>query len=79
MTKGTITRLTNSHGSTWGYIQPAGTVRVVFFDLLSLSREADFVNLIEGQDVEFEEEANRVNGTRAVGLVRLAAEAEPAS
>ena len=79
MTKGTITRLTNSHGSTWGYIQPAGTSRVVFFDLHSLSHEADFVNLATGQDVEFEEEVNRVNGTRAVGLVRSVAEAGPAS
>lgn len=68
MTKGTITKLVRTHGSSWGRIRPEGSSRDVFFNLASLSQPADFLELEEGQNVEFEEEHDRVNGTHALRM-----------
>lgn len=71
MKSGSIVKLVSSFGSSWGRIQPLGESRYVFFNRVSLTRPEDFRALSIGQSVEFEEERDRVNGSRAVG-VRLA-------
>ena len=67
--KGIVTRVIKSHGSAWGSIRPEGVSREAFFNLASLVRPADLSAMEQGQEVEFEEEADPVNGTRAVQVV----------
>lgn len=69
MIRGRIIKLVRSHGSRWGCIQPDGTSREIFFNQGSLSEAAGFDGLQEGQSVEFLEEPDRVNGTRATGIL----------
>jgi cold shock CspA family protein len=69
MGKGTVTRLVRTHGSTWGRIRPQGDSRDLFFNVASLVHPADFTTLMEGNDVEFDEEADQVNGAHAVHVV----------
>lgn len=69
MTAGRITKIVTSFGATWGRVQPHGESRELFFNLESLARPADFNEMKEGQEVEFDEEADRANGARAVHLV----------
>jgi cold shock CspA family protein len=71
MTPGRVTKIVSSFGATWGRVQPHGESRQLFFNLESLARPADFTDMTEGQEVEFDEEADRANGTRAVHLVNL--------
>ena len=81
MTPGRVTKIVTSFGATWGRVQPHGESRELFFNLESLARPADFKDMTEGQEVEFDEEADRANGARAVHLVNLsllsAAQARP--
>lgn len=59
-------KLVQSFGSTWGRIQPEGSQRAVFFNGPSVAPEVGFADLREGQQVEFDEEPDRVNGSHAV-------------
>jgi cold shock CspA family protein len=72
--RGTITKLVRTHGSEWGRIRPQGTSRDTFFNPASFVRTDGFANAAEGLAVDFDEEADRVNGTHAVHL-EFAAEA----
>jgi cold shock CspA family protein len=72
MTVGRITRLVRSFGSGWGLIRPAGDLREVFFNGASLVHPDDFARIEKEQEVEFEEQIDQVNGTRAVRVTLLA-------
>ncbi|MGE0059247.1 MAG: hypothetical protein AB7P33_13825 [Dehalococcoidia bacterium] len=73
--RGAISRLANTHGSTWGKIRPKDIPREIFFNAASLHHGHDFQSLVIGQEVEFEEELDRTNGTRAVSVRTIAASA----
>jgi cold shock CspA family protein len=66
VTKGSVTKLVTSYGSRWGRIQPTGESREVFFNSACVARTTDFFSLQLGSVVEFEEQSDQVNGTRAV-------------
>jgi hypothetical protein len=63
---GQVSRLVNTHGSSWGKIRLSLAPREVFFNLQSMVDEEAFWGLEVGQAVEFDEEIDRTNGTRAV-------------
>lgn len=69
MMHGKIVRLVRSYGSRWGRIQPFGTAREIFFNQKSLHDGSHFDELRDGQVVEFQEEADRANGTHAINVV----------
>ena len=69
MTQGTIVKLVRSYGSSWGRIQPRGSTREIFFNRASLPSDTDFAALTEGQDVDFDEEPDRGNGTHAIRII----------
>lgn len=69
MTRGKIVRLVRSYGSRWGLIEPFGSPRSLFFNQASLPDGADFASLRDGQVVEFDEEPDRANGSRAVRIL----------
>jgi cold shock CspA family protein len=68
MTKGSVTKLVNTFGSTWGRIRPEHGSREIFFNIASLEEAADFSTLEVGQAVEFDECADYVNGIHAEHL-----------
>jgi cold shock CspA family protein len=68
MPRGRITRLVTSAGSNWGLIRPSGDLRELFFNDRSVARSGDFGQLRHGQAVDFQEEADAVNGARAVSI-----------
>lgn len=74
MTRGSVIKLVNTHGSTWGRIQPDGDGRGVFFNADSLTRPADFATIEMGQVADFDERFDHVNGTRAIHMVLVTAE-----
>lgn len=74
MIAGKITRLVTSYGSTWGRIKPDGEAREVFFNPETLADPSQYAGMLLGQDVEFDEEPDRANGTHAV-RVRIKAPA----
>lgn len=69
---GKISKLANLHGSSWGRIRPEGTTRDIFFNLASLHEDGDYSMLVLDQEVEFEEEPDRTNGTHAVRVRAVA-------
>ena len=75
---GTVSRLVNTHGSSWGKIRPATSPREVFFSPSSMDDPGAFPHLSIGDRVEFEEEVDRANGMRAID-VRLVDETPSAS
>jgi cold shock CspA family protein len=73
MTKGFVSKLVISYGSTWGRIRPDGEVSGVFFNPQSLIDPTEYNDLVLDQEVEFEEEPDRANGTHAIRVTsRLA-------
>jgi cold shock CspA family protein len=68
MSRGVITKVIRSFGSTWGRVRPAGAKPELFFNLESMLNRADFATLRVGQEVEFDEEADMANGTRALRI-----------
>lgn len=68
MSRGVITRVVRSFGSTWGLVRAAEAEHDSFFNLQSMLNKADFANLRVGQEVEFDEEAYQPNGTRVLRL-----------
>ena len=79
MTSGVISKLVSSYGSEWGRIRPECAGDECFFNRASLLQPDGFEGLAVGQAVEFEEERDRVHGTRAVRVAIVAgAVSEPA-
>ena len=74
MTRGRISKLVATFGSTWGRIRPDGETREVFFNPETLIEPLDYARLVLGQEVEFDEEPDRANGTHAVHVRFLATE-----
>jgi cold shock CspA family protein len=66
MVRGSITKLVTSYGSSWGRIKPESEAREVFFNPRSLIDPTEYDGLILGEEVEFEEEPDRANGTHAI-------------
>jgi hypothetical protein len=66
--KGTVIKVVRTHGSRWGRVQ-SGAGAESFFNEASLSDVGEFDRLMAGDAVEYEEEADRVNGARAARLV----------
>jgi cold shock CspA family protein len=66
---GRITKLVTTFGSKWGRIAPDRESREIFFNAVSMDGGVDFLSLSVGQDVEFEEQADHVNGSHAEHVV----------
>jgi cold shock CspA family protein len=66
MTRGCVSKLVTSYGSTWGRIQPEGQAREVFFNSGALAEPSRYDELVLGQRVEFEEVPDRANGSQAI-------------
>jgi len=79
MMAGRVTKIVTSFGATWGRVQPHGDSRELFFNLESLAQPADFKEMKEGQEVEFDEETDRANGARAVHLINIGLPKTPQS
>ena len=71
MTAGKVSKIVTSYGSTWGRIRPAGESREIFFNPATLVDAEDFTALSLEQEVEFDEELDRANGSHAI-RVRIA-------
>jgi cold shock CspA family protein len=69
MTQGSVTKVVISFGSKWGRIRPEGASREIFFNPASLAEPSNFAAIQVGQDVEFDERSDRVNGSHAEHLV----------
>jgi cold shock CspA family protein len=68
MSRGEITKVVRSFGSTWGRVRHAGAEHESFFNLESMLNRADFPNLRVGQEVDFDEAADQRIGTRALRI-----------
>jgi cold shock CspA family protein len=66
MNRGSIAKLVKSYGSEWGRIRARDGAREVFFNLASMQDPDAFHALKVGEYVDFDEENDRLNGTRAV-------------
>ena len=73
MTQGSITKLVTSYGSRWGRIQPEGESREIFFNVRALDGGSDFLALLVGEAVEFEEHSDFVNSSHAEHVVLTSA------
>jgi cold shock CspA family protein len=69
MSTGRISKIVTSFGSKWGRVRAYGHTQELFFNPQSLGRPEEFDDLREGQEVKFDQEPDRANGTRAVRLV----------
>ena len=69
ITQGIITKIVRTHGSRWGKVRSTVGSVDSFFNEASLAEGEEFEGLSEGDAVAYEEEADRVNGTRAVRLI----------
>jgi hypothetical protein len=65
MTQGSISKLVTTYGSRWGRIHPDGEPRQIFFNERALDGGSDFLALVVGRAVEFEERADFINGSHA--------------
>jgi hypothetical protein len=72
LVRGTIDRIVNTYGSSWGHIRAEREPRHVFFNAASLVEGLEFGMLSLGDTVEFDEELDRANGLRAIGMCRIA-------
>jgi hypothetical protein len=63
---GIISRIVSSYGATWGQISMSGSSRKVFYNRASFVAEADLEGLTLGDEVYFEEQPDRINGSRAI-------------
>ena len=71
LTQGAITKLVTSYGSRWGRIRPEGESREIFFNVKALDGGSDFLALLVGEIVEFEEQVDFVNGSHAEHVVSV--------
>ncbi|HEX5139469.1 MAG TPA: hypothetical protein VFX19_00870 [Dehalococcoidia bacterium] len=72
MTRGFITKIVSSYGATWGRISVQGESRDVFFNAAALDDPSSFPALEVGQEVEYSEQPDPVNGSRAEHIVLIA-------
>jgi cold shock CspA family protein len=72
MSTGRISKIVTSFGSRWGRVRAYGESQELFFNPQSLGRPEEFDDLQEGQEVEFDQEPDRANGSHAVRLVSCA-------
>jgi cold shock CspA family protein len=77
MTVGVICTLNAMFGTKFGHILVAGEDRECYFDRASLLTPEDFEHLRYGSKVEFDEEADRTHGRRAVRIVVIHDESNP--
>ena len=75
MRRGIVSKIVNSFGASWGRIRPEGESREVFFNASTLLNASEFPTIAVGQPVEFDEEPDRANGSHAVRVSLIAAEA----
>lgn len=73
MTRGSISKIVSSYGAMWGRIRVEGESREVFFNAVALTEPASFSKLLVGQEVEYSELPDPVNGSRAGHIVTIAA------
>lgn len=73
MTRGTVSKLVSSFGSTWGRIKVEGQEREIYFNASTLVAPSGYAGIGLGQAVEFDEEPDRANGTRAERVKLVAA------
>jgi cold shock CspA family protein len=69
MARGSVTKLVKTFGSQWGRIRPRGESRDIFFNTESLAKGVDFASVDVGQAVEFDEQADHINGSHAEHVV----------
>ncbi len=69
MTRGSVTKLVNTFGSTWGRIRKNGGSGDIFFNAAAVEKLGGFSSLEVGQAVEFEERSDFVNGSHAEHIV----------
>jgi hypothetical protein len=69
MTHGAITKIVSSYGAMWGRISVQGEVREVFFNAAGLADPSSFSALEVGQEVDYSELPDPVNGSRADHVV----------
>ena len=69
MNRGSIAKMVRSFGSEWGRIRPRDGAREIFFNVASLKDPEAFDSLKVGDYVNFDEENDRANGTRAINVV----------
>ena len=69
MSRGSVAKIVRSFGSEWGRIRPRDGAREIFFNLSSMQDPDAFHTLTVGEYVDFDEENDRANGTRAVHVV----------
>jgi hypothetical protein len=69
MSRGSIAKIVRSYGSEWGRIRPRDGARELFFNVASMKDPDAFYSRQVGEYVDFDEENDRVNGTRAVRVV----------
>jgi cold shock CspA family protein len=75
MSQGTVSKVVRSFGASWGRIRPDGEPREVFFNASTFVDASDYEQLAVGQRVEYDEEPDRANGSRAIRVRFLSAEA----
>ena len=68
MNRGSIVKVVRSFGSEWGRIRPRDGAREIFFNVASLTDPESFAALRVGDYVNFDEENDRANGTRATNV-----------
>lgn len=73
MTRGFVTKIVSSYGARWGRISANGESREVFFNASGLAYLSSFSALEVGQEVEYDEVPDPVNGSRAEQVVLVAA------
>jgi cold shock CspA family protein len=75
MSRGTVSKVVRSFGARWGRVRPDGEPREVFFNASMFVDVSDYERIAVGQRVEYDEEADRANGSRAIRIRLLSAEA----
>ena len=68
MATGSITKLVQTFGSYWGWIDADPDAHRIFFNTESLSDVTTFDRLVVGQAVTFEEKIDHVTGGHATHL-----------
>jgi hypothetical protein len=73
MTRGSVTKIVSSFGAAWGRISAKGEAREVFFNAAALADPSSFSALEVGQEVDYHELPDSVNGSRADHVVLVTA------
>jgi cold shock CspA family protein len=73
MTRGSVTKIVSSYGAAWGRIRAKGESREVFFNAAALADPSGFSSLAVGQEVEYSELPDPVNGSCAAHVMPVTA------